>query len=144
MKQGLVFLAAVLLFLVACESEPPKLELKESNVFAFNLGDAWEVNGSTNIHGFDVMEDEETDMNKAKLSYTVDLITPEQDTLWEVDYGLVNHESDEEIQGVELDVQFELDTTFAKGTYTMIFNVQDDVSLRTAADTLLFKLDEEM
>ena len=76
----------------------------------------------------------------AKLSYTVDLVTPE-DTLEDIDYGLVDESREEEIMDISIDIQFEMDSSYVLGDYKIIFHVTDDYNQKELSMEKEFKLE---
>ena len=137
MKRILIVLI-VFTFLFSCSEEEKKLELKDSNVLAFPLESGWELNATASVNGFEQIE--ENDKYIAKISYYVNLVTPEGDTLPEIDYGIINQEDDEEILIANVEVQVELDSTYLTGNYKMLFYINDDLSGRTATAEKSFEI----
>lgn len=137
MKKFLIILFCATL-LISCSKEEKKLELKDINVVAMNLGTSWGVMGTASINGFE--QTEENDKYKAKISYYVNLITPAGDTLPEIDYGVVDEEDEEEILIANVEVQVELDSSFAAGNYKMLFYINDDLSGKTAEAEKSFEI----
>ncbi|MBU2492003.1 MAG: hypothetical protein KJ571_05205 [Bacteroidetes bacterium] len=127
-KTALLIIISVLL--ISCSKNEKKLELKDINIFAFSIGEGWELNATASINGF--QQTEEDDKYKAKISYYVNLITPAGDTLPEIDYGVIDKEGTEEILMANLEVQVELDSSFSTGKYKMLFYINDDLSNSTA------------
>jgi hypothetical protein len=137
-----LILIFITLTLFSCSKEPEKLELFSEEAFAFYLEESWELNASARIKGFTQQEDEE-DFYNAKLSYSINLITPAADTLINIDYGLIDERNPEEMIDVELDTQIEIDTAFAVGKYKLVFIVDDNLSQRTATSQKEFELTKE-
>ena len=137
MKNISLVLVIVFLF-VSCSKEEKKLELKEINIFAFSLGEGWELNATASVRGFEQIEEENN--FKAKISYYVNLVTPAGDTLPEIDYGIIDKENDEEIVIANLEIQVELDSSFAAGNYKMLFYVNDDLSGKTVETEKSFEI----
>jgi len=130
----------VLLFsLIACNSKPkPNLQLFSPEAFAFNIGDAWEVNASVNAKGF---EQKENNNNfDIKLLFTVDLITPEKDTLRKIFSDSLASNQKNEFIDVPIEAQIELDTTFSIGNYKLIFEVLDKYSKQKKSAEVNFNL----
>ncbi len=140
MKKLIYIFAALTIF--SCTKEQEKLEIFSEEAFAFYLEESWELNASARIKGFTQQEDDE-DFYNAKLSYSINLITPAADTLINVDYGLIDERNPEEMIDVELDTQIEIDTAFAVGKYKLVFIVDDNLSQRTASSQKEFELTKE-
>lgn len=127
--------------IIGCGKDDPKLEAFNPEAFAFDIGDTWEVNASTQVKGFVQIKENET--FKASLSFSVDLITPAGDTI----IGLITRVEDlnnsEKVLDTALEAQFELDSTYAAGKYNMIFNVQDVNNNQTATAAASFEITKE-
>ena len=126
----LLLVISLFTVLYSCTKEEKKLELKDINVFAFDLESGWELNATASINGFE--QTEENDKYRAKISYYADLITPAGDTLPEIDYGIVDEEDEEEILIANVEIQVELDSSFTTGNYKLLFYINDDYSGKTA------------
>lgn len=111
----------------ACSSKPePNLELSNPEAFSFDLGDGWEVNASVSAKGFG--QKEEGDNFSVSLSYSVDLITANSDTMVAVYNETVDETDTEEFMDFILEAQIEIESTFSSGDYKLIFNVKDNLS----------------
>jgi hypothetical protein len=120
---GLFFLAA---FIISCDNkEEPKFEAFSPEAFAYDLGDSWEVNATVNVKGFKKVESEKG--FSASIDYNVDLINPNGDTEEKV-FTDLKEITDMELEDIQLEAQFELDTTYLTGKYKLIFNIQDNNS----------------
>jgi hypothetical protein len=139
MKNLISLLIVFILF--SCTKEQPPLELFSQEAFAYYLDNSWELNASTRVKGF--VQNEEEDKYTAKLSYSINLITPASDTLVNVDYGIVNEENNEEMMDLGIDSQIELDSAFSTGLYKIVFIVIDDFSDRTVQGEKTFELSAE-
>lgn len=128
----------IILFLSSCSEEEKQLTLFSPEAFAFSMGDSWELNSSIQIKGFQLREKDEKFY--ADLSYIVHIITPEADTLYDADYGLLHPTSSEEMSDVGLDIQIEFDSSFSAGEYKIIYEVKDEFSEQTAIAETPFRL----
>jgi hypothetical protein len=110
-----------------------------SEAFAYSLDSGWEVNGITRLKGFKQTEND----NKfyASFSYTVDVVTPKNDTLKSVASKMIDKTNDEKMTDVEIETQFDLDSTYKNGEYKIIFNVKDQNTDQKASSSTSFKLD---
>ena len=131
-----------LLALISCSKEQEKLELFSEEAFAYYLEDSWELNATARVKGFTQLEDDD-DNYSAKLSYSIDLITPSADTLSDVDYGLVDELKDEEMIDLEIETQIEIDSSFSVGKYKIVFHVEDNLSQRSVSSEKEFSLSKE-
>jgi len=128
----------IFLSLSSCSKEEKQLKLFSPEAFAFSMGDSWELNSSIRIKGF--IQSEKEEKFYADLSYTLHIITPESDTLFDADYGLLTPNSGEEMSDVGLDIQIEFDSSFSTGEYKIIYEVKDEFSKQTAVAETPFQL----
>lgn len=141
MKSKIVFILATILMVIAC-SEEKKFEIASTEAFAFTLDNGWELNALANIDGFTQNENEEGEFS-AKLSYYMHLVTPENDTLYEADYGYIDKHETEEIMGIEIESFMEIDSSFIAGSYKIIFEVTDDYTQKHIIAEKVFELTKE-
>lgn len=135
-----VYLFVITLFLFfACSEEELKLEVYSPEAFAFQLENDWELNASAQIKGFQQVEENEKYISK--LSYYANLITPEDELLQEVDYGMIDRESDEKLTDIQLEIQIILDESFQEGDYSLQIFVNDDQSGQQDSTAVKFKLE---
>jgi len=134
---ALIFIA----FLInGCSKEEVKLEGFSPEAFAFDIGDTWEVNALVNVKGFNEKKIE--DLFHASITYSVDLILPDNKKIENVFNDTEEVTKGEEIIDVQLEVQFELDSTYTEGKYRLLFNIQDDFSEQTTEAFVEFDLNE--
>ena len=133
----IVFMAVLFTFF-ACSEEEQKLEVYNPEAFAFNIGTEWELNASAQVKGFTQVEDGKE--YSTKLSYYVNLITPSNETLEEIDYGLINRTSPEKLMDTQLEIQIVFDSTFSTGDYTLQIFVLDDLSEQKDSTQVKFSL----
>lgn len=134
-----VIILIMLYGLIACNSKPePNLQLFSPEAFAFDVGGSWEVNASVNAKGF-----EQKEINKKfdiKLFFTVDLITPENDTLKKIFSDSLASNQENEFIDIPIEAQIELDTTFSVGNYKLVFEVIDEYSKQEKTTEVNFNL----
>ncbi len=130
-KFALILLAFVLL--LSCSKEKPKLQLFSPEAFAYELDNGYELDASVRVKGF--AQEENQNGYFAKLSYNLDIVTPNGDTLKNAYDGLADITQKEEITDTQIEVQVEFDSSFAKGNYILLFSVQDNLSPQTASIT---------
>ncbi|MGK9368308.1 hypothetical protein ACSSWA_05365 [Melioribacter sp. Ez-97] len=126
-KLSLPILLALVIF--ACD-EPENFKLTNAEVFAYLIDGGWEINATCIAEGFG--QEKSDGVFIARLSYTVDLITPDNKKLEYIDEGLVDKSSEEEIEYLQVESQFQIDSTFAEGKYKIVMNVQDDNTQKSA------------
>jgi hypothetical protein len=135
----IIFISILLLSFWACSSRPePNLQLSNPDAFAFDLGDSWEVNASVKATGFAQVEKDDDYL--AKLSFSVDLITPNSDSLSAVFNEIVDEKDIEEFSDFILEAQIEVDNAFGLGDYKLVFNVKDEYSDQTKSISVDFNL----
>ena len=131
-------LSVLLLVIVACSKKMEKFELFSCESFAYSLDKGWETNLSVRVKGF---EQEEND-NKfsVKLSYTVDLQTPDGRMIYKLDSGVFEKTASERMMDQQINSQIQLDTTYVTGTYKIFINVVDEFSGRKSVQWSYFEL----
>ncbi len=139
--KGFVFLSLAVIFFSCSKEEPAKIETFSTEAFVFDIGDSWEVNATTRVKGFN--QKEEGDNFSATIVFDLDLVTPEGDTIKSLISRVEDKTEKERINDIPLEVQFELDSTYAAGDYTIIFNVKDAVTEQISISTTAFQLVNE-
>ncbi len=134
---ALIFIAFLL---IGCSKEEVKLEAFSPESFAFDIGDTWEVNAQVNVKGFDEKEIEDTFY--ASITYSVDLILPNNKKIEKIFNNTEEVTKEEEITDIPLEVQFELDSTYTEGKYKLLFNIRDNFSEQTTEVSVEFDLTE--
>lgn len=132
-KYFLLFAAAIIF--IACSKKEEKFELFSAEAFTYSMDNGWELNASCRVKGF--KQNETENIFKAKLSYTIDLKTPDGKILELIDEGLIDKTSEERMTDLQIESQIQIDSAFAKGKYQVIFNISDDlagVSITTQKD----------
>lgn len=127
-KLSLLILLALVIF--ACD-KPENFKLTNTEVFAYLVDGGWEINATCIAKGFD--QEKSNGVYIARLSYTVDLITPDNKKLEYIDEGLVDKSSVEEIEYLQIESQFQIDSTFSEGNYKIVINAQDDNTQKSAS-----------
>lgn len=124
MRKHFLFLVFITLIFAGCSNEEP-LELNGINTeaFAYNLGDTWEVNASVFVKGFKLEEENKT--YSVSLEYSVDLVKPNGETVSNLFIENKEKQFDEKVKDIKLEAQFELDETFEVGNYKVIFRIKD-------------------
>ena len=124
--KNILNLVLVIALIISCnEKEEVKFEAFNPEAFAYDLGDSWETNATVNVKGFNRVEIENG--YSASLDFSVDLVTPEGDTLANI-FRDSKEAKEREINYIQLETQFELDTTYPEGKYKIIFNIIDNHS----------------
>lgn len=123
------------------KSEDTKLTAYNAEAFAYDLGGSWEVNATTRVKGF--VQKERNGNYTALLSYEIDLVTPANDTIKSLISNTEDKIKKEKMSDVDLETQFDLDSTYSEGTYKVIFNVKDVNTEQTAKSSAEFVLENE-
>jgi len=138
----LIFLFIMSVIFYSCSvEEPAKIETFSTEAFAYDLGDAWEVNTTTRVKGFS--QTEEDNNFSATIAYDIDLVNPAGDTIKALISRVEDKMDTERIMDIPLEAQFELDSTYAEGEYKIIFNIKDVFSNNIAVSTASFVIKNE-
>lgn len=143
MLLSISILFSVIVFSSCCgdKEEPTAFEAFSTEVFAYDLGDGWEINASTRVKGF-VQNDAQGEYS-AKISYTVDLLTPEGKTIKDITSGILDKNQNESFIDLPIEAQFELDSSFVFGNYKIILNLKDEFGNQTTTVEQAFVVGEE-
>ncbi len=139
-KAAVIMLLTSLLFSACSKKNEPKLQVFSQEAFAYQMGDSSEVDATARVSGF--RQNEKNGMYSATLGYSIDLVTPKGDTVKSMISKIMDKTNKEKISEIPIEIQFDLDSTFAKGNYKLIFNVKDVLSDRTAATSAGFTVGE--
>ncbi len=139
MKSLLTGLIVITVFLIGCgKKQEAKLTAFSPEAFAYQLDNGWEVDATTRVKGLTQVETNKK--YKTKISFTVDLITPDGKTIKDVDKKIMDKLENEKIMDIGLDSQFDLDTTYAPGKYKVLFHIKDVNSGDTTSSIAGFQL----
>lgn len=136
-----VFLICLTIFISCGKDEQTKLEAYNAEAFAYDIGDGWEVNATTRVKGF--VQKEEGETFTALLSFDIDLVNVTGDTLKSLISKTEDKMKNEKMSDVDLEIQFDLDSTYAEGNYKVIFNVKDVNTQQTAKSSAEFVIENE-
>lgn len=140
--KALIFPAVcILLFLSSCSKEEQKLEAFNAEAFAYDLGSSWEVDATVRVKGF--KQNEKDNKFTTTLSYDIDLVQPAGDTLKSLISKTEDKTDDEKMMDVPVEVQFDLDSTYADGDYKLIFNIKDAETGDKASASASFNLKKD-
>lgn len=141
MKKDIILWFFILVLMNSCEADETQLEAFNPEAFAYDLGNTWEVNAMINVKGFKQREGDGNTFN-ASISYSADIKTPDGETVEKVFSDEINISEQEEIIDIPLEVQFEMDSTYPKGIYTITFNITDMYSQNSITGSTEFNLSE--
>jgi len=122
----IILITIIYIIAISCSKEEEvKLEAFSPEAFAYDIGNAWEVNATVNVKGIETKEVGEE--FSASLDYFVDLIGPDS-LMVESIFADSKEVTDDELIDVQLEAQFELNYDSVEGMYTIIFNIIDNNS----------------
>ena len=121
-----IYVLLIILLTVSCgRKEEVKFEAFSPEAFAYDIGDAWEINATVNVKGF--VKKEVGEELSTSLDFSVDVIDP--DSVETKDIFIDSKEvTSKELIDVQLEAQFELDYSSPDGLYEIIFNITDKYS----------------
>jgi hypothetical protein len=121
----IIFLTISLLLIVGCsKKEEAKFEAFSPEAFAYDLGYIWEVNSTVNVRGFQQQTDEE--VYSASIGFSVDLETPSGEIINSIFEDTEEKLSGERMLDLQLEAQFDLDSSYASGKYQLHFKIKDN------------------
>ncbi|MFA7287761.1 MAG: hypothetical protein WC055_02675 [Melioribacteraceae bacterium] len=135
----LIFLLFVALVIAGCSKDEKVINLTSPEAFTFTLDNGYELNAS--VIAKDFTNAEANGIYSIHLIYSVNLQKPNGEVFVDFKKGKVNQPTPEVLKDIRLDIQAEMDSTYAKGTYKLIFNVTDKYSDKTASTEKEFELD---
>jgi len=141
MKKYFILLSLLLIF--GCgKNEEIKLQAINPEAAAFDMGDgASEVNASVIVKGF--QQNEADGFFNSELSYSVDLQKPDGSLVRNKFSDIMTNKEKEKLTDQQLNIQFELDSTFTAGKYKLVVNIKDNKSAQTVTAEKEFDLGEE-
>ncbi len=138
MIKKILLLIVITFYFSGCSKKEEKFELFSAESFAYSMEDGWELNAVVRSKGF---EQKEID-NKfsVKLSYYINIETPEGKLLEKITSGVLDKTSDENISEIPIELQIKLDSTYKTGNYKIIFYVADELASRRTVSWSYFEL----
>ena len=142
MKKVSVFLLFVgIIFINGCsKKEEVKLTASGNNAFAIDMGQGWEVQALTELHGF--KQNEKDGKFSTSIFYSVDMITTDNKLLKSLFTKQVDKKQTEKINSVNLEAEFNIDGSYPPGNYKVVFNIKDLFSNQTLRDTTTLRLEK--
>lgn len=135
-----VLLLITIMFSACSKKESSKLVAFSPEAFAYQMNDSSEVDATIRVKGF--TQDEKNGMYTATLGYDIDLVTPKGDTIKSIISKVMDKSQKDKISEIPIDIQFDLDSTYVKGKYKLIFRIKDALSNQTATSSAGFTLGE--
>ena len=125
MKKVFSLILLTLIIYSCSKKEEVKFEAFSPEAFAYDIGDAWEINATVNVKGF--VKKEVGEELSTSLDFSVDIIDP--DSVETKDIFIDSKEvKSKELIDVQLEAQFELDYNSPDGLYKIIFYITDKYS----------------
>jgi len=129
----------LLSFLMSCgKKEEVKFEAFNPEAFAYDLGESWEVNSTVNLRGFNQKESQGE--FSASISFSVDLETPSGEIINSIFEDTSEKSGSESIPELQLEAQFEIDSSYVPGKYLVHFNIKDYFSGDVIKNSVEFEL----
>lgn len=135
-----VFLIIIsLLVIAACSKKDVKFEAFSAEAFAYDIGEGIaEVNATVRVKGF--TQTEKDDNYHAAVAYDVDLLKPDGTIRKSIFKFVQEADKNEPISDIALETQFDLDSTYQAGTYTLVYKITDKNSDNTLESKVNFDL----
>jgi hypothetical protein len=134
----LALILILLSFFMSCgKKEEVKFEAFSPEAFAYDIGDAWEINATVNVKGF--VKKDVGEALSASLEFTVDMIGPDSLSVTNI-FSDSKAVTSKELIDVQLEAQFELDYNSPEGLYKITFNVTDINSREVTSAEAEFEL----
>ena len=140
MKRIMFFAPIIFLVLMSCSKKEVKFETFAPEAFAYDLGSTWEVNATVNVRGFEQRESPDEENLSVSLSYSVDIKTPGEKMIKNLYSDNIDLSKHEKFTDIPVEAQFDLDSTYALGTYELIINIKDNYSKEEISGKVSFDL----
>lgn len=138
MRHYAIFLFILSVICLSCGKEKVELEAFSAETFAYDTGAGWEVNASARVKGLEQVE--ENEFFVVRLSYSLDLIKPDGETVKDVYSDMQKMSKNEEFIDVPIEGQFNLDSTYTEGKYKVAFNVTDEATRKSVTLSAEFEI----
>jgi len=122
MKKVLSLILLTLIIFACSKKEEVQFEAFSPEAFAYDIGDAWEINATVNVKGF--VKREVGDELSASVEFTVDMIGPDSLKITNI-FSDSKDITSSDLTDIPLEAQFELDYNSPEGLYKITFNVID-------------------
>jgi hypothetical protein len=139
MKKILSLTIIILFVIAACSKQEVKFEAFSQEAFAYDIGNGTsEVNASVRVKGF--TQNEKDGEYSSSISFSVDLQKPDSSVVKSIFKDVHTETGKEPMSDVGLESQFDLDSTYAEGSYKLIYNITDDISKNKLTATVNFDI----
>ncbi len=136
MKYYALLIVAVF-FLAGCsgkkETPIPQISAFSLNLGSFSLDSGWEIDASVQVKDFAMQQ--QGDLYKASFSYVVALTTPDGKKIEKINSGVSVKEQKEKPDDAQIEIQFNLDSTYKPGTYSVSIVITDELTKKTTTIT---------
>jgi hypothetical protein len=122
MKKVLSLILLTLIIFACNKKEEEEFEAFSPEAFAYDIGDAWEINATVNVKGF--VKREVGDELSASVEFTVDMIGPDSLKITNI-FSDSKDITSSDLTDIPIEAQFELDYNSPEGLYKITFNVID-------------------
>jgi hypothetical protein len=138
-----VFLLGLIMSLfIGCGNKEENLAINNAQAFAYDLGPGgWELNATAVIKN--IKNNRNENEFTASLSVNIELINPDGETSKNIYNEVIEKKGGELINEMAVETQYEIDSTYSPGTYSVKFIVKDNVSGETAESSSSFEVIEE-
>lgn len=137
------FVFGLFLLIISCSKKDIKFEAFSAEAFAFDIGDGIaEVNSTVRVKGF--VQTEKDNNYKAAVAYEIDLLKPDSTIRKSIFKFVQKDENKEPISDIALEAQFNLDSTYKSGVYTLIYKIADKNSENILETKVNFDLEWEL
>jgi uncharacterized membrane protein len=139
MQKFLIIFFILIITFSCSKKEEVRFEAFNPEAFAYDIGDIWEVNATVNVRGFE--KNEKDNKLFASLDYSIDVVNPHGEIMRNI-FSSSMEFLEKELSDVQLEAQFELEKTYNKGVYEIVFNIKDNLSGKTVANKVNFELED--
>lgn len=128
----------MLIFLISCSKNEKPFKLFSQEAYAYDIGGAWELNATVRVKGFKEILEGST--HRVHLSYSLDFIDPSGRLIKNVYRGISDEKRAEDIPELGIETQINLNSSYRRGVYRLVYNIRDDYSGKTDTCSKRFEL----
>ena len=97
------------------------------------MDSGWEVDANVQVKDFAVQQ--QGDLYKASFSYVVALTAPDGKKVEKINSGVSTKEQKEKPEDAQIEIQFNLDSSYKPGTYSVAVTITDELTKKTTVIT---------
>lgn len=120
------------------KKEEQKLTAFNPEAFAYSLNDGFEVTATVRVKGF--KQNIQNNTHLVKLSYTMDLMTPDGRAVNGIVRDTLEEENTDEFSDLPIEAQIQLNNSYKPGNYRLVMQIKDELSERTAKTEKEFEI----